>query len=398
MKLKEDIHYVGVNDRVKHRFEGLWQLPAGVSYNAYVIADEDKVALVDTVDSAFFAEFLDNIHEAIGDRRIDYLVINHMEPDHSGSIALIRKYYPEIKLVGNKKTFEMVQGFYGEPTDGDVVVAEGTTLSLGKRTLRFHLVPMLHWPETMVSYELTEGILFAGDAFGCFGALDGAVMDTQMDTTRYWREMERYYAAILGGYARPVQQALKKLGGLEINMICSTHGPVWTEQAGKAVELYRRLSSQETEPGLVVCYGSMYGNSQRVAEAVAQGAAEAGLKKIIVHNLSVSQPSFVLADIFRYKGLAIGGPTYNGGLFPVVDDLLERLSHRNVDQHVLGWFGGCAWAPAVGKCIAEYNEKMKMEVVSAAVEWKFGASAEVLEHGRALGRALAVSVLKGEEA
>ena len=396
MKIKDDIFYVGVNDRVKHRFEGLWLLPAGVSYNSFIIADTDKVALIDTVDCAFFAEFLENIHEAIGDRKIDYLVINHMEPDHSGGIALIRKYYPEIKLVGNKKTFEMVQGFYGEPTDDDVLVKEGTTLELGKRTLRFHLVPMLHWPETMVSYEMSEGILFSGDAFGCFGALDGAVIDAQMDVERYWGEMERYYAAILGGYAKPVQGALKKLAALEINMICSTHGPVWTEHAASAIELYRRLSSQETEKGLVICYGSMYGNSQRVAEAVAQGAAEAGLKKIIVHNLSVSQPSFVLADIFHYKGLAIGGPTYNGGLFPVVDDLLKRLSGRNVDQHFLGWFGGCAWAPMVNKCITEYNEKMKMQVVGEPFEWKFSAKADVIERARALGRALAEAQLNAE--
>ena len=181
MKIKDDIYYVGVNDRVKHRFEGLWLLPAGVSYNAYIIADEEKVALIDTVDCNFFAEFLDNIHEAIGDRKIDYLVINHMEPDHSGSIALIRKYYPEIKLVGNKKTFEMVEGFYGEPTADDVLIKEGETLSLGKRTLRFHLVPMLHWPETMVTYDMNDGIIFSGDAFGCFGALDGAVIDSQID-------------------------------------------------------------------------------------------------------------------------------------------------------------------------------------------------------------------------
>lgn len=394
MKIKNDIYYVGVNDRVKHRFEGLWRLPAGVSYNAYLIADEEKVALIDTVDSAFFAEFLDNIHEAIGDRKIDYLVINHMEPDHSGSIALIRKYYPEIKLVGNKKTFEMVQGFYAEPTENDFVVVEGTTLCLGKRTLRFHLAPMLHWPETMVTYELTDGILFSGDAFGCFGALDGAIMDSQMDTTHYWSEMERYYAAILGGYNKPVQMALKKLGALEINMICSTHGPIWTEQAGKAIELYRRMSSGETEQGLVICYGSMYGNTQRVAEAIARGAAEAGLRKIIVHNLSVSQPSFVLADIFRYKGLAIGGPTYNGGLFAVVDDLLERLSHRYVEKHVLGYFGGCAWSPQVARCIAEYNEKMKMEVIQEPMEWKFGANTDVLARARALGRALAEAQLK----
>lgn len=392
MQIKENIYYVGVNDRVKHRFEGLWYLPLGVSYNSYLVVDE-KIALVDTVDVAFFAEFLDNIREAIGDRPIDYLIINHMEPDHSGSISLIRQYYPNIRLVGNKKTFEMVQGFYGVPTEGDVVVTDGATLSLGSRTLTFYLAPMLHWPETMVTYVAAEGILFSGDAFGCFGALNGAVLDTQMDTAPYWPEMERYFASILGKFCAPVQTALRKLGALDIRMICATHGPVWTEEAPKAIETYRRLSSGQTAPGLVVCYGSMYGNTQRIAEAVAAGAAEAGLKKIVVHNLSVSQPSFVLADVFRYSGLAIGGPTYNGGVFPVVEDLLKRLAGREVKAHKLGYFGGFTWASAAVKTIAAYNEQMKMTSVSEPVEWKQGASHDAVARGRALGKALAEAIL-----
>ncbi len=392
MQIKDNIFYVGVNDRVKHRFEGLWLLPMGVSYNSYIVADE-KIALIDTVDVAFFAEFLDNIHAAIGDRPIDYLIINHMEPDHSGSIALIRQYYPGIRLVGNKKTFEMVQGFYGLSTEGDVLVAEGTTLPLGSRTLTFHLTPMLHWPETMVTHIAEEGVLFTGDAFGCFGALNGAVIDTQMDAEPYWPEMERYFAAILGKFCAPVKTALRKLGALDIRMICSTHGPVWTENVPRAIETYRRLSHGETHPGLVVCYGSMYGNTQRVAEAVAEGAAEAGLRKIIVHNLSVSQPSYVLADVFRYSGLAIGGPTYNGGLYPVVEDLLKRLAGREVSKHKLGYFGGFTWSAQAVKVIEGYNAQMKMTQVACPVEWKQGASAEALSHARVLGRTIAEAIL-----
>lgn len=316
MNIKGKVHYVGVNDRVKHRFEGLWFLPQGVSYNSYLIDDEKGVALVDTVDVAFFSEYLDKIRAVIGDRSIDYLIINHMEPDHSGSLALIRKYYPGIKLVGNKKTLDMVKGFYGvcEPTD--MLVADGDSLDLGYHKLRFYLTPMLHWPETMVTYDEKEKILFSGDAFGCFGALNGTIIDTQMDTADYWPEMERYYAAILGKFGSSVQAGLKKLGGLDLRMICSTHGPIWVNEIGRAIDTYNRFSSGITEKGLVICYGSMYGNTQRVAEAVAEGAAEAGMRKIIVHNLSVSQPSFVLADIFRYGSLAIGGPTYNGVFSP----------------------------------------------------------------------------------
>lgn len=394
MNIKGKVHYVGVNDRVKHRFEGLWFLPMGVSYNSYLI-DDEKVALVDTVDVAFFAEYLEKIREVIGDRPIDYLVINHMEPDHSGSISLIRKYYPGVRLVGNRKTFEMVQGFYGEPTGDDIMVAEGDELPLGRHRLRFHLAPMLHWPETMVSYDLTDKILFSGDAFGCFGALNGAVLDTQMNTEPYWPEMERYFASILGKFCAPVRTALQKLGGLDIAMICSTHGPVWTEQAPRAIETYRRLSHGENRPGVVVCYGSMYGNTQRAAEAVAEGAARAGVGDIIVHNLSVSQPSFVLADIFRYNGLAIGGPTYNGGLFPVVEDLLKRLAGREVCHHHLACFGGFAWSGQAVKTITAYNEKMKMTPVGCPVEWKQGTGAETLARARKLGEALGRAVLDG---
>lgn len=397
MQLKGNVHYVGVNDRVKHRFEGLWLLPNGVSYNSYLIADE-KVALIDTVDVAFFAEFLEKIRNVIGDRPIDYLIINHMEPDHSGAISLIRKYYPNIRLVGNKKTFDMVNGYYGAVREEDITIGEGDELPLGHHTLRFHLVPMLHWPETMVSYDVTDKIMFSGDAFGCFGALNGAVVDTQMDTTPYWSEMERYFAAILGKFCGPVRTALKKLGGLDIQMICSTHGPVWTEEIPRAIATYTRLSNGENEPGVVICYGSMYGHTQQVAEAVAQGAAEAGVKRIIVHNLSVSQPSFVLADIFRYNGVAIGGPTYNGGLYPVVEDLLKRLAGREVHQHKLSFFGGFTWASAAVKTIMSYNEKMKMELVGNPIEWKQGAGESTLEEARNMGRELGRAVLGKTEA
>lgn len=392
MKLTDFLYYVGVNDRTKHRFEGLWHLPHGVSYNSYLLVDE-KVALVDTVDVAFFHEFLDNIRSVIGERSIDYLVINHMEPDHSGSLELIRQYYPGIRLVGNKKTMEMVQGFFGATSENDVVVGEGEVLSLGVHDLRFHLVPMLHWPETMVTYVPNEGILFSGDAFGCFGALDGGVLDTQLDTTRYWPEMERYYASILGKYATPVQSALKKLGGLELRMICSTHGPVWTEQIGRAVETYRRFSAGETQPGLVVAYGSMYGNTARMAEAIARGAAEAGLKNIVIHNLSVSPLSDVLADVFRYGALAVGTPTYNTGIFPVVDDLLKALSSRVVSRHKFAAFGGYTWSGQALKRVDKYVEKMGVEVVADALEWKQTPGVAAIEQGREMGRKLAKSVL-----
>ena len=387
MTLKGHVHYVGVNDRVKHRFEGLWFLPQGVSYNSYLIADSEAVALVDTVDAAFFGEYIEKIQAIIGERPIDYLIVNHMEPDHSGSLALIRKYCPGVRLVGNAKTLEMVDGFYGARHEGDLCVGDGDSLSLGHHRLRFYLTPMLHWPETMMTYCETEGILFSGDAFGCFGALNGHIVDTEMDTHDYWPEMERYYAAILGKFGAPVQKGLQKLGSLDLRMICSTHGPVWVNEIGRAIETYRRFSAGETEEGLVICYGSMYGHTQRMAEAVAEGAAEAGMRRIVIHNLSVSQPSYVLLDIFRYSCVAVGGPTYNGGVFPVVEDLLKRLAGRSVAKHKLGVFGGFTWSSQAVKCIERYNEQMKMQLVSPPIEWKQGVGADDLAAARALGRA-----------
>lgn len=388
MLIQDKVFYVGVNDRTKHKFEGLWPLPIGVSYNSYLIVDDDAVALIDTVDVAFFSEYIDKIQAVIGNRPIDYLIINHMEPDHSGAIALIRKYYPGIKLVGNKKTLEMVQGFYGVVANDDVCVADGDTISLGKHQLKFYLTPMLHWPETMMTYDETNKMLFSGDAFGCFGALNGQVIDSKMDVSPYWPEMERYYACILGKFGAPVQAGLKKLAGVDIKTICSTHGPIWTQHIPQAIDTYKRLATSETQQGLVICYGSMYGNTERVAEAIAQGAAEAGMRKIIVHNLSVSDMSDVLADIFRYNTLAIGGPTYNGGLFPAVDDLMKRLAGRSVSKHKLALFGGFTWSSQAVKVMQAYNEKMKMELVGTPVEWKQGAHADVLQQAQALGKLL----------
>ena len=388
MLIQDKVFYVGVNDRTKHKFEGLWPLPIGVSYNSYLIVDDDAVALIDTVDVAFFSEYIDKIQVVIGNRPIDYLIINHMEPDHSGAIALIRKYYPGIKLVGNKKTLEMVQGFYGVVANDDVCVADGDTISLGKHQLKFYLTPMLHWPETMMTYDETNKMLFSGDAFGCFGALNGQVIDSKMDVSPYWPEMERYYACILGKFGAPVQAGLKKLAGVDIKTICSTHGPIWTQHIPQAIDTYKRLATGETQQGLVICYGSMYGNTERVAEAIAQGAAEAGMRKIIVHNLSVSDMSDVLADIFRYNTLAIGGPTYNGGLFPAVDDLMKRLAGRSVSKHKLALFGGFTWSSQAVKVMQAYNEKMKMELVGTPVEWKQGAHADALQQAQALGKLL----------
>lgn len=389
-EITSKIHYVGVNDRNKELFEGLWPLPNGVSYNSYLIVDE-KICLVDTVEATFFVNYIKNIQNVIGDRPIDYLIINHMEPDHSGSIALIKKYYPNIKVVGNKKTFGMMQGFYGIGGD-EMEVKNGDKLSLGSYELTFVLTPMVHWPETMMTLATDQitTTLFSGDAFGCFGALNGGIVDSEINCDGFWLEMVRYYSNIVGKYGTPVQNALKKLAGVNLDYICSTHGPVWHEHIGKVVDMYDHMSRYETEEGLVICYGTMYGNTERAAEVIAQAASEAGIKNIVMHNVSKSHHSYIIRDVFRYRGLIVGAPTYNTGLYHEMDVLLSELAQRDIKNHLLGCFGSYGWASkAVGK-ILEWNENhLHFEHVGTPVEIKQSLDADTTEQCVALGKAMA---------
>ena len=394
INITNETYYVGVNDRNKNLFEGLWPLPDGVSYNSYLIVDE-KVCLIDTVEVDFFSQFLENIQEVIGDREIDYLVVNHMEPDHSGSLALIKKYFPGIKILGNKKTFGMIEGFYGIDNDGQEV-KNGEVLSLGKHELQFHLTPMVHWPETMMTLDITTHTLFSGDALGCFGALNGGVIDSEICCDNFWLEMVRYYSNIVGKYGTPVQNALKKLAGTQIDYICSTHGPVWRDYKDKVIAMYDRMSKYETEPGLVICYGTMYGNTERMAEIIAQAASQNGVKNIVLYNISKTHHSYILRDIFRYQGLIVGAPTYNAGLYHEMEVLLSEIANYDIKgNHLLGWFGSHSWASkAVGK-IQEWNEKrLHFEPVGVPVDMKQGITPETRQACQALGQAMAVRLAR----
>lgn len=388
MELKGNVHYVGVNDRNKTLFENLWPLPYGVSYNSYLIADDDAVVLVDTVDVAFFEVYLKKIRAVIGDRKIDYLIINHMEPDHSGSISLIKQYYPDIVLVGNKKTFDMVDGYYGAGGERKVV-AEGDSLKVGRHDLHFYLVPMVHWPETMVTFDSTDGILFSGDAFGCFGALNGGCIDKDINTEIYMGEMRRYYSNIVGKFGNPVQKALQKCSGLDIKMICPTHGPVWEEQISEVVAMYDKLSRYEAEEGVVIAYGTMYGNTEQMAEAIAEELSAQGIKNIVMHNVSKTPHSFILADIFRYKALIVGCTTYNMHLYPEMESLLSKVAARDMKNRLIGYFGSFTWASVAVKKLGEYAAQLKFEVVGNPVEMKQSMSANNEQQARELAVAMA---------
>lgn len=386
-EIADHIYYVGVNDRQKALFENLWPLPYGVSYNSYLIVDE-KTVLVDTVDICYSDIFLKKIEDALNGRTLDYLIVNHMEPDHAGSIRLLRQQYPDVQIVGNKQTFGMLEGFHGI-TSGLYEVKEGDTLSTGNHQLNFYMAPMVHWPEVMITYDATSKILFSADAFGTYGALDGGVVDSDMNVEHYWDEMIRYYSNIVGKYGNPVQRALQKLSTLDIQTICSTHGPVWREYKEKAIQIYDRLSRYEGEEGVSIVYGSMYGNTEQMAETIASSLSANGVKNIVMHNVSKSPASNILKDIFKYKGLIIGCPTYSNRLYPEVASILDKIETREVKNRLFGYFGSFSWSGVAVKQLAAFGEKMKWTIVGEPVEQKQGLKAEKYEACWDLGKAMA---------
>lgn len=368
IKVSDSIYYVGVNDRSKPLFENLWPLPYGVSYNAYLIVDE-KVTLVDTVDICYSEQFFRQIERIIGDRPIDYLIINHMEPDHSGSIGMLKLRYPNISIIGNKVTFRMFKSYYEDINDNLVVVGEGDKLNVGSRELTFVMAPMVHWPEVMFTYDSKEKVLFSADAFGTFGTLDGNVMDYSTNLDHYLDEMERYYSCIVGKYGKPVQKVLGRLKDIDVKTICSTHGPVWTDFAfDKAFEIYDRLSRYQGQKGALVLYGSMYGNTGVVADYVARGIGSRGIKDVVCHDVSRVDPSYVLRDLFRYKAFAVGSPTYSNEIYPPIQNILNMIKIREVPDRIMGIFGSCSWAGQAVRKLTPFAEEMKWELIGQPIE------------------------------
>lgn len=394
-RISDHIHYIGVNDRTTSRFEAMWPLPYGVSYNSYLITGADKTAIVDGVEACYALRQIEHIRDIIGDRKPDYLIINHMEPAHSGAIKMLRDAYPDIVIVGNAQTLAMVNGFYGV-ADKTLAVKDGDTLSLGADVnLRFTLTPMVHWPETMMTYFVEEETLFSGDAFGCFGALAGAVVDSDMDTSRYFPEMVRYYSSIVGKYGLFVQKALRKFDNVAVRTLCTTHGPVWRDRISEVVGIYDRLSLYEPlDNGVTVIYGSMYGNTELMAETAAEALAEAGIREIDVHNASVSDLSFMLSDIFRHRGLVIAAPTYSDTLFPPVRNVMEAIATRGVKNRDVLLIGSCTWGQKAVGAMNSYIESIGAVSAAEPIAFKQAATAVQLQQCRDAAGALAAKLLQ----
>lgn len=340
--IAKDIHYIGVNDHRIDLFESQYTVPNGVSYNSYVITDE-KIAVMDTVDAAFTHEWLDNLETVLKGRRPDYLVIQHMEPDHSASIAVFKKNYPDTAIVATSKAFAMMCQFFGKDfTENRTVVSDGDTLPLGSHILHFVAAPMVHWPEVIVSYEETEKILFSADAFGKFGALD--VKEDWADEAR------RYYIGIVGKYGRQVQALLKKAAALDMRIICPLHGPVLNENLGYYLNLYNTWSSYAVEAdGIVVAYTSVYGNTKRAVERLISGLRANGCPSIAVYDLARCDMSAAVADAFRYGKLVLATTTYNADIFPPMRHFIEALTERNYQKRTVALIENGSWAPLAAK-------------------------------------------------
>lgn len=392
LKINDSTYYFGQNDRTQTLFEHLYPLPHGMAYNNYLIKDEKNV-LLDTVDVKFSERFFSQLDSALDGEPLHYLIVQHMEPDHSGSIGLLLRRHPEVTLVGNKKTKTMLEG-YGVCTDKFMEVDEKTPLNIGSRELQFVFAPMVHWPEVMITYDPKEKVLFSADAFGAFGAIDGGFWDEQHDLVTYMPEAHRYYTNIVGKYGSFVQRTLDKALKLDIKVIAPIHGVVWRKHIPEILELYRQMATYEAEPGVVVIYGSMYGNTEELAEEIGRSLGAHGVNRVVLHHMGYSSASQVISDVFRYKGVIIGSPTYNNGVWPNVQDVLYQLAERNIPDRLYSVFGSGTWNPNTIKPLEEWAEARKWTKVADPIKLSQAPSAEDKAAAWELGRVMAEALLK----
>jgi len=352
MKITNDIKYIGVNDHKIDLFEGQYVVPNGMAYNSYAIIDE-KIAIMDTVDAAFTHEWLDNIQNALGNKKPDYLIVQHMEPDHSANILNFAKAYPNTVIVSSAKAFTMMKNFFGTDfADNRIVVGEGSTLSLGKHNLTFVTAPMVHWPEVIVTYDSTDKVLFSADGFGKFGALD---------VEEDWAcEARRYYIGIVGKYGAQVQALLKKAAGLDIEIICPLHGPVLTENLGYYLNLYNTWSSYSVEDdGIVIAYTSVYGNTKKAVMLLAEKLKEYGCPKVVVNDIARCDMAEAVEDAFRYGKLVLATTTYNAEIFPFMREFIHHLTERNYSNRTVAFIENGSWAPLAAKVMKGMLENSK---------------------------------------
>ncbi len=395
-RVTDDLYWVGGSDRRLELFENIFPLPHGVSYNSYLLMDE-KTVLFDAADHAIGRQFLENVKAVLSGRTLDYLVVNHMEPDHCAMIEDLVLRYPDMQIIGNAKTFPMISQFFGFDLEGKTItVKEGDTFSTGVHTLHFLMAPMVHWPETMMTYDETDKILFSADAFGTFGALNGNIFNDEIDFDRDWLdEARRYYTNIVGKYGVQVQNALKKAAAFDISVICPLHGPVWRTDLDYIIGKYDIWSKYGTEEkGVMIAYASMYGSTENMAEILAARLAEAGVKNIRMHNISKTHVSELISDSFKYSHLVLAAPTYNNGIYPLMENYLEDMKALALSNRTVAVLGNGTWAPQSTKLIsAKIGEMKNMRLLDTAVTIKSAVKDSQMEEIESLARQIAEEVL-----
>lgn len=360
-KVTDDLYWIGGSDRRLALFENVYPIPRGVSYNSYVLLDE-KTVLLDTVDASISGLFFENLEYVLNGRTLDYLIVNHMEPDHCAVIGDVVRRYPDVKLVCNAKTVPMLKQFFNFPVeDRTVIVKEMDTLCTGKHTFAFVMAPMVHWPEAMVSYDTVDKILFSADGFGTFGAINGNLFADEVNFERDWLDdARRYFINIVGKYGVQVQNLLKKAATLEIKMICPLHGPVWRENLGWFIEKYDTWSSYKPEDqAVMIAYASIYGNTENAAEILASKLADKGIKNIAMYDVSVTDPSVIVSESFRCSHLVFAAPSYNGGIFTKMETVLSELKAHSLHNRTVAIMENGTWAPVAGRQIREIFAGMK---------------------------------------
>lgn len=393
--ITKDIYWVGASDRRLELFENIMPITKGVSYNSYLIMD-DKTVLLDTADASVSRQFIENVQHVLGGRSLDYLIVNHMEPDHCAVIEDIVLRHPNLKLIGNAKTLQMIKQFFDFDVESRfVTVKEGETFSTGHHTLTFVMAPMVHWPEAMFTYDVEEKILFSADAFGTFGALNGNIFNDEVDFEKDWlSEARRYYTNIVGKYGAPVQAALKKAATIDIQMICPLHGPIWRNNLGYILDKYNKWSTYTPEDDAVmVVYGSMYGNTEATANVLMTKLAEEGVKNIVAYSVSNTHVSHLIAEAFRCSHIVLAAPTYNNGIFTPMENFLLDLKAHGLQNRTYAIIENGTWAPVSGCQMMNIVQEMKdSKIIGSTFTLKSSLKECQVEQLNCLAKEIAIQV------